>query len=509
MSATSGHGPRRTARRPRRPGGCVRPAACRAKALPRDSNTPLILRAVPFDDDAEADNGGFRPPPHPDDRLWRHPSEMDAHPIVPIGAPARRPAVDPATAQGERWPGRPRWVVAAVAGSGAVLLAGGAMVALAAGPRPVAPPPAEQATAGTSAGPDDRREPLRSPQAGTAPTVDEPVQPDEEAEPGPAIDTARAQVAPAVVRVGVGTGPGADAGGETGPVAGAGTGGDPAPEQVEFAGSGLLVRADGIVVTSAALVESPSQAAVVLPDGTQVAADVVGADPATGLAVLALAGGADLPVGVLAEAADLAPGDTAVALDARAVAGLGTADAGGTAATLRYTGPTGPALDGAEVEGEADVQALGGPVVDGNGAVVGIVAAVDDGGAWQVAPVEVARRVVDELLADGVARHAWLGIEGLDAAPAGDAPGTFSAAAPATGGIEVASVVAGGPAAGGGLQPGDVIVALDGQAVTHLPDLFVGLRARAPGDRLEVTVARAGGGSETVTVTLGATPPEG
>ena len=466
---------------------------------------------MPFDDDAEADNTGFRPPPHPDDRLWRHPSEMDAHPIVPIGAPARRPADHAATAQGGRWPGRRPWVVAAGAGAGAVLLAGVAVVARAAGPGGVEPSPAEQATASTSAGPDDRREPLRAPQASAAATLGERDHPGEGADPGrPAVDTVRAQVAPAVVGVGTvaGTGTGADA--DTDPGAGADTGGDPAPEQVDVTGSGLLVRADGIVVTSAALVSPPAAAAVLLPDGTAAAADVVGIDPATGLAVLALAGGADTPVGVLAEAADLAAGETAVALDARDGAGAEAADAGGTgAATLRYTGPTAAALDGAEVEGEADPQALGGPVVDERGAVVGIVAAVDDGGAWQVAPVEVARRVVGELLASGVVRHAWLGIEGLDAAPAGDVPGTMSAAAPATGGIEVASVVAGGPADDGGLQPGDVIVALDGQAVTQLRDLFVGLRSRTPGDRVEVTVARDGGERDTVAVTLGAAPPAG
>ena len=46
---------------------------------------------MPFDDDAEADNPGFVPPPHPDDRRWRHPSEMRAHPIVRLDAPGGAP----------------------------------------------------------------------------------------------------------------------------------------------------------------------------------------------------------------------------------------------------------------------------------------------------------------------------------------------------------------------------------------------------------------------------------
>lgn len=571
---------------------------------------------MPFDDYAEADNEGFRPPPHPDDRLWRHPSEMGMHPIVPIGAPAGRPDDRAATAQGGRLAGRP-WVVAA-AGAGGLLLAGVAVVALATGPRGVAPAPDERETADTAAAPDS----AGGPGGGPAPDGDAPGDGGRGFDRGdtrePAVDTVQAPVVPAVVGVGTitgdgtstgdgtifgdrtsstgdgtstgGTGAGAGdtggtgTGGDTGRGAGgaitadgdgagtgggastgadgtnAGTGAAPgdggggsgaaAPVQVEVAGSGLLVRADGIVLTSAALASPATGTAVLLPDGTAVAADVVGTDPATGLAVLALAGGGDHPVGVLAETADLAPGDTAVAV--RGPAGAGTAATGGdstggttasaddatgatgdggtgttaeggddrtdegtgggggagtAAATLRYTGPTGPALDGAEVEGEADAHALGGPVVDEDGAVVGVVTAVDGGGAWHVAPVDVVRRVVGELLATGVARHAWLGIEGLDAAPIRDGPGTMSATAPATGGIEVASVVPGGPADGGGVQPGDVIVAVDGDTVTHLPDLFAGLRARSPGDRVEVTVARGDSVRTTVAVTLGAAPP--
>lgn len=481
---------------------------------------------MPFDDDAEADNPGFRPPPHPDDRLWRHPSEMRAHPIVPLGAPSGQVSAVVTTHRSSIL--RNRWVCVSAAALAGAAAASVGVVTLGLGQRVIERPVTERVALGP-----------------TAPTVGDP------ADDG--IASVQARVSPAVVAVG----PGLDGGD-----------GDAAT------GSGVVVRDDGIVVTSAALVgDGPTP--VRLADGTTTSADLVGADPTTGLAVLDLAG-TGYATAVLAGESSLREGETAYTLDGRAApgdpagpaegaaganganadgsttgAGTGagapgagvapdelavadgpsgteaTPDAGaGDAAigtglvvtTQRYVGPSGIALDGLAVEGDADPATLGGPVVNGRGALVGIVTAVQEGDTWYVAPVEVVDKVADDLLTFGQVHHGWLGIEGTDVpiaipttptdgADGTDAGGTGDPAA-ATG-TRVASVVPDSPADRGGLQPGDVIVAVDDTAVGHMPDLVVALRSRSPGDRVDVTVARADGSQATLVLTLAEPRPPG
>src|SRR5690606_3589052 len=202
----------------------------------------VTLRRVPCDDDAGADIPGHRPPPHPDDRLWRHPSEVGAAAAAPAGAAATAGA-GPARG-GRRWPA---YLAAAAAGA---VLAGGALAAVGLGERVVERPVTErvavpEAPAGGADAPDGADD-----------------------------------VAPAVVAVV--------------------SGGRPV-------GSGLVVRDDGVVVTSASLVGGRAEVTVQLEDGSAVAGEVVGTDPVTGLAVVDLSG-AGHPAGLLGTTADLAPG---------------------------------------------------------------------------------------------------------------------------------------------------------------------------------------------------------
>jgi putative serine protease PepD len=444
------------------------------------AHSPLIavnLRLVPFDDDAEADHTNFRPPPHPDDRLWRHPSEMSCHPIVPVGAPAEAPSADPAATTDGGHAGRHRhWVAFVAAGTVGAVLAGGGVIALGLGERVVERPVTEQVALGPTASA------LGRPDAAT-------------------LDSLSQRVSPAVVSV---------AGG----------------------GSGVVVRDDGIVVTSDAFVRDGTAPGVTLPDGTTADAALVGADPVTGLAVLDLGGESHTP-SVLATAGDLVAGEPAYALNALP-AGQTAAAPGVVGPAERYLGPAGAALDGVEVEGDADPLALGGPLVDERGAVVGVVTAVEDGATWYVAPVEVVHHVATDLLSEGYVHHAWLGIEGTEptddwvgtdaaggdapaSATTGDAPtadtpaGDAGAPGDADAGLEVegtivASVVEGSPADEGGLVPGDVIVAIDGRPVVRMPDLTLGMRSRSPGDRVDLTVTRGDGSRTTLVLTLDEAP---
>lgn len=295
---------------------------------------------------------------------------------------------------------------------------------------------------------------------------------------GNVVDGVRERVAPSVVAIlAPGTGlPGR--GDDTGDVV----------------GSGVVVRDDGIVVTSAALAPVGTEVRVRLPDGTGVSAAVLGADPATGLSVLDLED-QGYTAGVLALEGDLVAGETTFAVGARDSIGTTTA-AGEVGLTQRYVGPEGSALDGVQIEGDLDELGLGSPVVDARGAVVGITTAIDDG-SWYVAPVEVVRRVADDVILEGRARSCWLGIEGTT-----DAPAEGVATPTSGGGTRVASVVSGSPADRAGLQAGDVVVTFDGRPIARMPDLMVALRAYEPGDEVKLEISRPDGSRATVDVTL-------
>jgi len=252
----------------------------------------------------------------------------------------------------------------------------------------------------------------------------------------------------------------------------------PAVVGVEAGGSGVVVRDDGIVLTSAALATGTGPLDVRLPDGSSAEAEIVGADPSTGVGVLDLAGDG-YSSGVLAPASP-PQGEPSFTVSVGAAGGASAA-AALVGATRRYVTPAGATLDAVvETTGDTPAHALGGPLVDGGGAVVGIVTEVDEGSAAYVVPVEVARKVSDDLLALGKVEHCWLGIEGSKVEPGGDD----------TGGVLLASVVPGSPADEGGLRKGDVLVDVDGRTITQVPDLMLVVRSRSPGDRIDATVVR-------------------
>jgi putative serine protease PepD len=413
---------------------------------------------VPFDEEAEEGQSGFRPPPHPDDRLWRHPSEIRAHPIVQLNAPERARTERRATRperHGTNRPERPRWATVAVAGTAGAVLAVGAVAVLGFGERVIERPVIERVALNP---------------VNTHPGLE-----------GGTLDGVRQRVAPAVVGIV------------------AAPAGAPLGTSGEITGSGVVIRDDGIVVTSTALVPSGDDPVRVrLPDGTEKSGRVVGSDAATGLSIVDL-DGRGYTASVLAQDSDLVSGETSYAVSARDAIGTDTTT-GVVAVSQRYVGPSGIALDGVEIEGEAPPLGLGSPLVDDRGAVVGITTAVDQGGSWYVSPVEVVHKVADDLLIDGVVHDCWLGIEGIDTPAAGVATSTVG------GGTQVASVVAGSPAASAGLQAGDVVVRFDDDPIARMPDLLVALRAYSPGDQVDIEVTRADGSRATLHVTLAEHP---
>ncbi len=276
------------------------------------------------------------------------------------------------------------------------------------------------------------------------------------------------------------------------------------PQAGATTGTGVILRSEGIVVTSTALV-GPGPVEIGLLDGRRLPGRLVGTDPVTDLAVLDL-DGAGYPSATPAGAAP-ARGTSVVtvAVDPADAAGR-DASRGRVGPSRRLTDEGTVAIEGVvAVDGDTDQVALGAATVDSDGDLMGVTTAVADGSRSYTVPLDVVDKVTDDLLADGRAHHSWLGIDGLDSTT--DPSKGYGLLGSATRGVVVSSVDPHGPGAAAGLQRADVILAFDGRPVTTMPDLVRWLRACSPGEAAVLDIRRDGTES-TVRVTLGtlATP---
>ena len=272
--------------------------------------------------------------------------------------------------------------------------------------------------------------------------------------------------------------------------------GVPSPT-VEALGSGWLFDDEGHVVTNEHVVDGAEKVTVAFENGTEVAATVVGSDPSTDVAVLKLE---SVPAGVepldLGSTSDLQLGDPVVAIGSPL--GLqGTVTAGIVSGLHRdIQAPDGFTIDGAvQTDAALNHGNSGGPLLDLDGSVVGMNAQIasDTGantGIGYAIPVETVRGIAQQLISSGKVEHAYLGVR------VGDADG---------GGAELAEVVNGGPAAKAGLESGDVVTEVDGNAVSSGDDLRLAVENHKPGDEMTLTVKRDGD-TKTITVTLGTRP---
>jgi S1-C subfamily serine protease len=276
--------------------------------------------------------------------------------------------------------------------------------------------------------------------------------------------------------------------------------------------TGLVAESGGVVVTTASPLAGASDITVVEPGGSRPAAAVLGVDPTSDLAVVRI--GDDLPAATFDED-DPAPGDLALTLAMEPAH-----RAGGTPAARVYAGTvlsSGRSLTvhtgGADFAPTAvatplTARDLGSPLLDSTGDVAGLLDEVDRSGGVTTSvflPAEIVLGVVRQLVATGTVDHGWLGIQGDGA----DATATTSALtattvspAATTEGAPVATVESGSPAAAAGLEPGDMVVALDGNQVHSMAELRAWLYAEPPGTALAVTFERDGA-VENTTVVLG------
>jgi S1-C subfamily serine protease len=256
-------------------------------------------------------------------------------------------------------------------------------------------------------------------------------------------------------------------------------------------GSGVVITPDGFLVTSAHVVAGTAGVGrASFSDGRDVEVSVIGADPLSDLALLRLGGDA-FTAAELGDAERLRVGQLVVAIgNPNGFAGSVTA---GVVSALGRSLPTRSGANVRVVDNVIQTDAAlnpgnsGGALADGRGRLVGINTAVAGVGLGLAVPINAAtRQIIGALMTEGRFRRAYLGVGGQQR----PLPPRVARELGRTACVEVGEVVDDAPAALGGVRPGDLIVAVDGQPVETMAQLQRLLVGERIGASVTFTVAR-------------------
>ena len=266
------------------------------------------------------------------------------------------------------------------------------------------------------------------------------------------------------------------------------------PRSQQGQGSGFVYDSDGHIVTNEHVVAGADSVSVKFWNGATYNANIVGTDPSTDLAVLKV----DAPSSLLqplslADSSKVEVGDPVVAIGSPF--GLEETVTAGIVSALHreMTSPNNFAIDDSiQTDAAINHGNSGGPLLNARGKVIGVNAQIasDSGGSDGVGfaiPSNSVRSIASQLIADGKAEHAFLGVSLEDA--------TNSR------GARIANVRTGTPADDAGLRTDDLITAVGGKRVTSADDVRAAINARRPGETISITYSR-GGSSHTVEVKL-------
>ena len=268
-------------------------------------------------------------------------------------------------------------------------------------------------------------------------------------------------------------------------------------------GSGFFISSDGYIVTNNHVVDHATEVTVTTSDGKTIAAKVIGTDPKTDLALLKAKDSGTYPFVKFSPHAPRV-GDWVIAVGNPFGLG-GTVTAGIVSARGRDIG-SGPYDDFIQIDAPVNHGNSGGPTFDTNGDVVGVNTAIfsPSGGSVGIGfaiASDVVQSVVDQLKNGGVVARGWLGVEIQPVTQdIADSLGLKTAS-----GALVAKENKDAPAAQAGVKIGDVVTAVNGDAVSDSRDLARRIADLGPKKTAELTIWR-NGAQQKISVTLGAMP---
>jgi serine protease DegS len=256
-------------------------------------------------------------------------------------------------------------------------------------------------------------------------------------------------------------------------------------------GSGVIMTANGHILTNHHVIEQAEAIAVVLANGDAHPAAIIGIDVETDLAVLRIQA-PGITAASVGSSRDLLVGDVVLAIGNPFGVGQ-TVTQGIVSATGRTELGINLFEDFIQTDAAINPGNSGGALINALGELVGINTAIftRSGGSHGIGfaiPVDLARDVMNEIIEKGYVARGWLGIEvqPMDRALAE----SFGLEQPR--GVLVAGILSRGPAARAGLQPGDVIVQLDGQRVDNARAALNVIARKRPGERIDIEALRDG-----------------
>jgi serine protease Do len=277
-------------------------------------------------------------------------------------------------------------------------------------------------------------------------------------------------------------------------------------------GSGFIVDEEGYILTNRHVVDDADEVTVTLTNGHHYKAKAVGQDARTDIALLKIEPHETLTALPLGDSDSTQVGEWVMAIG-------NPFGLGGNSATVGIISFRGRPLDlstrGTPVEMLQTDAAInpgnsGGPLINARGEAVGINTLIMTGGAQQYSgvgfavPINVAREILPQLRDKGHVVRGWLGVQ----IQAIDEDLAKSLKMDEARGAIVSEVTDGGPAQKAGLQPGDVILSVNGQTVQDSADLSHRIATLAPDSKVDLDVRRDDGSEKTLHATLGTFPED-
>jgi serine protease Do len=263
---------------------------------------------------------------------------------------------------------------------------------------------------------------------------------------------------------------------------------------LQGSGSGVLIDELGHVITNNHVVSNSDIVSATLNDGRVLKGRAIGSDKATDIAVIKLedAEGQNLPFAKLGDSDNLKVGQVALAV------GNSLGLPGGPTVSLGVISALARPLPGADFIYEGFIQTdaavnpgnSGGPLANLSGEVVGINTAIIPyaNGMGFAIPINMVKRAVGQILANGRVIRPWIGISAVDVNPAISRRYDLRA----NGGVMVIGVSSYSPADEAGLREGDVITSIDGRTIGKMKDLLSELSRNSVGASVHLSILRSG-----------------